>query len=350
MKEQVLLQRSLAAAAAEEKEKKSLGAERRVMRRTKHDHLLPYFKEQIANTAENLVPIRLDLDFETFKLKDVFMWNIKEKYFTPQKFAEMLCEDLDIGNQQAPQFVAIVTEAISAQLEEYKTNFYNEIPPDEDMRFTINLDIQFNNHVIHDRFEWDLASPLTPEEFAKTLAADLGLGGEFPSLVSHSIHEQIYRARMILANNLVSLDDDGDLVVGMLKDTIGGARLRGGDKGDVVRDTGVDLWDWGPVLEGPLNREGVEKLVAEKEREKAALQSKKNRRDSRGSALSRRRSTYNSSSDLDLMIAAEAEASWTTPDERQNWSCTHCGCPGKSTNMPRSGPRGPKTLCHSCGE
>jgi len=38
-----------------------------------------------------------------------------------------------------------------------------------------------------------VGSELTPEEFARVLAADLGVGGEFVSMIAHEIHEQVYR-------------------------------------------------------------------------------------------------------------------------------------------------------------
>ncbi|KAJ3203058.1 hypothetical protein HDU67_010429, partial [Dinochytrium kinnereticum] len=50
---------------------------RRAVKRTRHDYLLPYYRDQAANVTENLVPIRLDIDLENFKLKDSFMWNMK---------------------------------------------------------------------------------------------------------------------------------------------------------------------------------------------------------------------------------------------------------------------------------
>jgi chromatin structure-remodeling complex subunit SFH1 len=46
---------------------------------------------------------------------------------------------------------------------------------------------------LRDRFEWDVGSELPPEEFAKGMAADLGIGGEFVPMIAHEIHEQIFR-------------------------------------------------------------------------------------------------------------------------------------------------------------
>lgn len=49
---------------------------------------------------------------------------------------------------------------------------------------------------MRDRFEWDLNSTLTPEQFAASLASDLSLGGEFVSLIAYSIREQVFRYRL----------------------------------------------------------------------------------------------------------------------------------------------------------
>jgi len=55
------------------------------------------------------------------------------------------------------------------------------------------IDVQIATHHLLDHIEWDLFSPLTPEEFAKTLCTDLGLGGEAIPLVAHAIHEELIK-------------------------------------------------------------------------------------------------------------------------------------------------------------
>lgn len=43
-----------------------------------------------------------------------------------------------------------------------------------------------------DQFEWDLSNPLnSPEEFARRLCAELGLGGEFVTTIAYSIRGQL---------------------------------------------------------------------------------------------------------------------------------------------------------------
>ncbi len=49
-----------------------------------------------------------------------------------------------------------------------------------------------------DQFEWPLfaKSPPTPEDFARQLCADLGLGGVYAPTIAHSIREQVCQARL----------------------------------------------------------------------------------------------------------------------------------------------------------
>jgi chromatin structure-remodeling complex subunit SFH1 len=44
-----------------------------------------------------------------------------------------------------------------------------------------------------DNIEWDLLSPLTPEVFARTLCAELGLSGEAVPLIAHAVHEELVK-------------------------------------------------------------------------------------------------------------------------------------------------------------
>ena len=57
---------------------------------------------------------------------------------------------------------------------------------------TIKLDIRIGDMLYNDQIEWDINNPNnSPEEFAKSVCKDLGLGTEFVLPISHSIREQI---------------------------------------------------------------------------------------------------------------------------------------------------------------
>lgn len=55
------------------------------------------------------------------------------------------------------------------------------------------IDVQVDNHHLTDHIEWDLRSPLTPEDFTRQLCLDLGLSGEAIPLIAHAIHEELIR-------------------------------------------------------------------------------------------------------------------------------------------------------------
>lgn len=53
-------------------------------------------------------------------------------------------------------------------------------------------------YVLVDQFEWDHDDKVTsPERFAEAYCADLGLGGEYVSLVAFAIHEQLFLDRKV---------------------------------------------------------------------------------------------------------------------------------------------------------
>jgi SWI/SNF-related matrix-associated actin-dependent regulator of chromatin subfamily B protein 1 len=97
---------------------------------------------QNAQQIEDLVPIRLDIEIDGQKLRDTFTWNrngiidiIKinfqnlgfilyiEQLITPEMFAEILCDDLDLNTIA---FVPAIAQAIRQQLEAHHNDFLGE--------------------------------------------------------------------------------------------------------------------------------------------------------------------------------------------------------------------------------
>uniref|UniRef100_A0A674EG77 SWI/SNF-related matrix-associated actin-dependent regulator of chromatin subfamily B member 1 n=1 Tax=Salmo trutta TaxID=8032 RepID=A0A674EG77_SALTR len=189
-----------------------------------------------ASQAEVLVPIRLDMEIDGQKLRDAFTWNMNEKLMTPEMFAEILCDDLDL-NPLA--FVPAITSAIRQQIESYPTD--SILDEQTDQRVIIKVGIytvthkqftaaigaqakgcisiiksmvchnitpihtvflkrvcvsQLNIHVgnisLVDQFEWDMSErENSPETFALMLCSELGLGGEFVTTIAYSIRGQL---------------------------------------------------------------------------------------------------------------------------------------------------------------
>ena len=75
-----------------------------------------------AAQSEVLVPIRLDMDIEGQKLRDTFMWNKNEALMTPEMYAEVLCDDLDLN---PINFVPAIAAAINQQLEAFPSDSDN---------------------------------------------------------------------------------------------------------------------------------------------------------------------------------------------------------------------------------
>ncbi|KND02979.1 uncharacterized protein SPPG_02054 [Spizellomyces punctatus DAOM BR117] len=173
-----------------------------------------YNKQQLQDVAERtvqLVPIRLDLEVEGVKLRDQFTWNLNETLITPEQFAQLLADDFD--TPYALQFVPLIAEEIRRQVQNYGAAVEEDptadgkprIKDDEadetdygEIRIIIKLDLHVGTLHLRDQFEWPVfsTSSITPEEFAKQLAADLGVGGEFVPVIAHAIREQVCLARM----------------------------------------------------------------------------------------------------------------------------------------------------------
>jgi chromatin structure-remodeling complex subunit SFH1 len=135
------------------------------------------------------------------------LWNLNEDLITPQQFAKVFCSDLELPMHP---FVQQVSAAIRSQVEEHEgivsldLSGESEVAPDPrigvssteekiECRVILALDVQIANHHLVDTIEWDLASDLTPEVFAKTLCADLGLTGDSAPVIAHAVYEEILR-------------------------------------------------------------------------------------------------------------------------------------------------------------
>jgi SWI/SNF-related matrix-associated actin-dependent regulator of chromatin subfamily B protein 1 len=155
-----------------------------------------------AEQHEELVPIRLDVDWDKVKLRDTFTWNMHERLIEPQMFAAQLVEDMGLKQPlDKPVF-----EQVVAQMTEQLNDFYPfayaeedaldpELPysayKNDEMRILVRLNITIGTHTLIDQFEWDINNPLnSPEEFAASMAQDLALSGEFSTAIAHCIREQ----------------------------------------------------------------------------------------------------------------------------------------------------------------
>ncbi|KAI1212452.1 SNF5-domain-containing protein [Annulohypoxylon truncatum] len=158
--------------------------------------------KQQAEQHEELVPVRLDVDWDKIKLRDTFTWNLHERIVGAELFAAHLVEDMGL---KAPAAQPVFDQVIQ-QMHEQLNDFYPFVFSDEDaldpelpysawkndeMRILVKLNITIGQHTLVDQFEWEINNPLnSPEEFAASMAKDLALSGEFTTAIAHCIREQ----------------------------------------------------------------------------------------------------------------------------------------------------------------
>jgi SWI/SNF-related matrix-associated actin-dependent regulator of chromatin subfamily B protein 1 len=157
---------------------------------------------QQAEQVEELVPIRLDVDWDKIKLRDTFTWNLHDRTVPPELFAAQFVEDLRLALPTANPVLDQVQRQMRDQLEDFFPQVYIEedaLDPElpysayknEEMRILIKLNITIGALNLLDQFEWEINNPLnSPEEFAKSLSREMGLSGEFTTAIAHCIREQ----------------------------------------------------------------------------------------------------------------------------------------------------------------
>jgi chromatin structure-remodeling complex subunit SFH1 len=73
--------------------------------------------ETQAHKRVSLVPIRVEFETETHRIRDCFVWNLNETLITPENFAKVFCTDIGVS---AATWADTVTNQIRAQLEEHE--------------------------------------------------------------------------------------------------------------------------------------------------------------------------------------------------------------------------------------
>ena len=184
-------------------------------RRSKELYIPRKDNAQQAEQHEELVPIRLDLELDKLRLRDTFTWNLHEKLISPDQFTDYLLEDLKVPQDALRE----VSNYVKQEMHEQTQNFYphmivedGPLDPskpyhehkDDEMRIMIKLNITIGRISLVDQFEWDINNPLnSPEEFARHMAQENALSGEFTTAIAHSIREQsqMYTKSLYLTNH-----------------------------------------------------------------------------------------------------------------------------------------------------
>ena len=74
--------------------------------------------EKHALKRTSLVPIRVEFETDTLRIRDCFVWNMNDTLIKPETFAKIFCHDLDIP---LTPWADTVINQIRAQLEEHKS-------------------------------------------------------------------------------------------------------------------------------------------------------------------------------------------------------------------------------------
>jgi len=375
-----------------------------------------------------------------FKLKDYFLWNLHEALITPDQFAKTFVDEMDFPNERKQIMIMTLAQQIRTQLEEHAATelhpyFIKEVPrsikdqnlstkpvnptslpvdtpksappltngeiksvpptitaiaepinpitnPDDAHRCIITINLNLQNHLLTDKFEWSLLHPPgLPELFARQTCADLGLSREWLPALSHAIYEAVLKLKKEVVDNngsLLGVVGSGINPYGEVENEVAevhtdGAYLVGEGAGWRFDSDGLGF-EWGPRLE-MLSKEEIEKREGDRERQLRRMRRdmanrmapQLNNRDSfyggienheeermgRGERAKRKR-RFKSPSPVNVKDnsndhTAFGEIAKLNESERQVWRCTHCKIWGSAVWGVRSGPLGPKSLCHCCG-
>ena len=155
-----------------------------------------------ADQHEELVPVRLEVEWDKVRLRDTFTWNLHERLVHVELFASQLVEDMGLKPPASQPVYNQVVQQMREQLNDFYPLVYSEedaLDPElpysayknDEMRVLIKLNITIGQHTLVDQFEWEINNPSnSPEEFAANMARDLSLSGEFTTAIAHCIREQ----------------------------------------------------------------------------------------------------------------------------------------------------------------
>ncbi|CAJ0644767.1 3058_t:CDS:2 [Entrophospora sp. SA101] len=167
------------------------------------------------------------------------------------------------------------------------------------------------------------------------LAADLGIGGEFVTIIAHSIHEQLLKHKKDI--RFFDSDNEQERITSAFRSI-------------------EDSEEWCPVLE-ILTTDELEKIRMDKERDirrmRRATSRNLNRSSRRPMMVANGSNGISHHNSLNMrpkdMLPAVQKGSKMTAEDLNAWKCFHCGIDGNSTPSIRRGPDGGKTLCNACG-
>ena len=73
--------------------------------------------KSMANVEDQILPVRLDIEHDQWKIKDTFMWNGADTIVSPEMFAQVLCRDFNVPEGV---FVPRICAAIRQRVREFQ--------------------------------------------------------------------------------------------------------------------------------------------------------------------------------------------------------------------------------------
>lgn len=182
---------------------------------------LNFTPQQVLTNARNPqepftnIPIKLKINANGAAINDTFLWNLAETLVTPELYASMLAQDLDLNKATE----TIIITSIKEQIQQYKdllSNPNNAIVDQflaNQREFHVVLDIATNigEDFYTDKIEWDLLdTTTTPEIFARTVVEDVGLKPEFETAIACAVYDEIFKFKRELLENPQQLSQNID--------------------------------------------------------------------------------------------------------------------------------------------
>jgi SWI/SNF-related matrix-associated actin-dependent regulator of chromatin subfamily B protein 1 len=178
-----------------------------------------------------------------------------------EKVSHILATD----NNLPISFEKEILSQMKRQISFYKK--YNKIEGDEILK-TIKVDILIGNIEYKDQFEWDINNPENdPEEFARNVCIDLGLGNEFVVRITHSIREQILEYQKAANNERNNYFYGGNYYRQPNKKNVV-------DTNNYIREIFTENSEWDPEVKH-INEEEIKKFEKKEERKNRYAQRKK---------------------------------------------------------------------------
>lgn len=162
--------------------------------------------QKLVDTKSQIIPIKVKVTTNGSVINDRFLWDLTDTLTTPELFASILAQELDLNRTAEGTLV----NQIKDQIQSYKDLFANPNNTiidqflSNEKEFHVILDVSTNigEDFFTDKVEWDLLDEtLSPETFAQTVVEDIGLKPEFQTAIAVAVYEEIYKLKKELIEN-----------------------------------------------------------------------------------------------------------------------------------------------------